>query len=90
MKSDLVDTIGVGMETIVTEFIDYIQGNEQTGGDAYSHSQYVDACKELSLENVANGDCEIVFEHGMMDISKILSREGINQFLEEFREIDQS
>jgi hypothetical protein len=60
----LVNPIGIGVETIVTKFINYIQGYEQTSCDACSHPQYVNARKKLSLKNVANGDGEIVFIHG--------------------------
>jgi hypothetical protein len=56
------------MEAIVTKFINYIQGNEQTSCDACSHAQYVDARKKLSFTNGTNRDGEIVFKHGRLFI----------------------
>ncbi len=43
-----------------------LRKNDQiSGGGACRHAQYVDTRKKLSLNNVANEECEIVFKHGL-------------------------
>jgi len=60
------------VETIITQFIHYVQGNEQTCRDAGRHTQDVYPGKKPTLSNVADGKGEIVSEHDQFLLGAVM------------------
>jgi hypothetical protein len=63
ISDNAVDTIRLGMKTIIAGFEADIFKNEETGRHAYGQSHDIDKRKNPVAEEVAEGDLEIILYH---------------------------
>src|SRR5262245_12252649 len=66
IQSHAIDAIGVAVMAIVTQLVTDIKQNEQTTREAYGQTGNVDAGIGFLLEQVPDGDFEMVFEHEVL------------------------
>ncbi len=63
---DPIDAIGVHIVAVVTELIRDVQDDQQTDAEAGSEADDVEGGKALAFPEAAEGDLEIVAEHGLV------------------------
>jgi len=63
---DPIDAVGVDVITIVTELIGDVQDDQQTDTEACSEADDVEGGKALAFPEAAEGNLEIVAEHGLV------------------------
>src|SRR5262245_36847461 len=66
IQSHAIDAIGVAVMAIVTQLVTDIKQNEQTTREANGQTGNVDAGIGFLLEQVPDGDFEMVFEHEVL------------------------
>lgn len=63
---DPIDAVGVDVVAVVTKLIGDVQDDQQTDTETGSEADDVEGGKALTLPEAAEGDLEIVAEHGMV------------------------
>jgi len=63
---DPIDAVGVDIVAVVTELIGDVQDDQQTDTEAGSEADDVECGKALAFPEAAEGDPEIVAEHGLV------------------------
>jgi len=63
---DPIDAVGINVVAVVTELIGDVQDDQQTNAEAGSEADDVEGGKALAFPEAAEGDLEIVAEHGMV------------------------
>ncbi len=63
---DPIDAVGVDVVAVVTELIGDVQDDQQTDTEAGSEADDVEGGKALAFPETAEGDLEIVAEHGLV------------------------
>ena len=63
---DPIDAVGVDIVAVVTELIGDVQDDQQTDTEAGSEADDVEGGKALAFPEAAEGDLEIVAEHGLV------------------------
>jgi len=63
---DPIDAVGVDVVTVVAELIGDVQDDQEADGEAGSEADDVEGGKALAFPEAAEGDLEIVAEHGMV------------------------
>jgi hypothetical protein len=63
---DPIDAVGVYIVSVITELISNVQHNQQTYSEAGSEADDVEGGKALAFSEAAEGNLEIVAEHGMV------------------------
>ena len=58
------DPVGLTVAGVIAELELYIQENEEKGSHAYGETQDVDKGEDAVTPEIAEGDFQIVFEHG--------------------------
>jgi len=65
---DPIDAVGVDVVAVVTELIGNVQDDQQADAEAGGEAADVEGGKTLAFPEAAEGDLEIVAEHGMVSI----------------------
>jgi len=64
------------MESIITVLVDYVQGNDDRGGDANGKSENIEKGELLMSDSIAPGQCEHVSKHGIkLKVHQSLAKE---------------
>ena len=61
---DPIDAVGVDVVSVITEFIGDVQDDQQTDTESGSEADDVEGGKALAFPEAAEGNLEIVAEHG--------------------------
>src|ERR1700743_2400987 len=56
-----VDATRIFIVPVVTQFVHYIEDDQQAGGDAQCETQYIKGGKALILKKIAEGGFKIIF-----------------------------
>ena len=78
---DPIDAVGVDVVAVVTELIGNVQDDQQADSEAGGEAADVEGGKTLAFPEAAEGDLEIVAEHGMVSImtTKAAKSSGLYQ-----------
>ena len=78
---DPIDAVGVDVVAVITELIGDVQDDQQTDTEAGSEADDVEGGKALAFPEAAEGDPEIVAEHGLVGFmtSKAAKSSGRSQ-----------
>lgn len=63
---DPIDAVGVDVVAVVTELVGDVQDDQQTDTEAGSETDDIEGGKALAFPEAAEGNLEIVSEHGMV------------------------
>ena len=63
---DPIDSVGIDVVAVVTKLIGDVQNDQQTDTEAGSEADDVEGGKALAFSEAADGNREIVAEHGMV------------------------
>lgn len=77
---DAIDAVGVDIVAVVTELIGNVQDDQQTDTEACSEADDVEGGKALAFPEAAEGDLEIVAEHGLVGFMTSKAAKSLGQF----------